>query len=131
MSKRKSAVELEELAKIKRAQTAARLAHKTANPKPYTPKVDTDYTQVYYRDPLEITRTFKLKVPNGTLTLWGGLDSAGLTAAAAPGTSVIEIAKGSKFPIVKVRWYFGDDTAVPVPALCSQGQNSKSKLSTN
>lgn len=116
MARRKSAVELEELAKIKRAQAAARLAAKSANPKPYTPKKDTDYTQVYYLDPLDISRALKLKVPNGTIELWGGIAAAGLTAAAPDGKAVVEITKGSKIPIVKVRWFYGDDTAVVVPA---------------
>lgn len=122
MARRKSAVELEELARIKRAQAAARLAERSANPKAYTPKVDTDYTQVYYRDPLDITRVLKLKVPNGTITLWGGLAAAGLTNAAPANTAVVEIARGSKIPIVKVRWYFGDDTAIVVPASSTHGR---------
>lgn len=116
MSRRKSAVELEELAKIKRAQAAARLAHRTANPKAYTPKLDVDYTQVYYRDPLEPTRFLKLKVANGTLTLWGGADAAGLVTVPPANSTIVEITRGSKIPIVKVRWYYGDDTAVVVAA---------------
>ena len=122
MSRRKSAIELEELARIKRAQTAARLAERSANPKAYTPKADTDYTQVYYRDPLDITRALKLKVPNGTITLWGGIAAAGLAAAAPANTAIVEITKGSKIPIIKVRWYFGDDTAVVVPATSAHGR---------
>ncbi|MEH2169338.1 MAG: hypothetical protein V7K41_22305 [Nostoc sp.] len=122
MSRRKSAVELEELAKIKRAQAAAKLAEKQANPKPYTPKLDTDYIQAYYRDPLDITRVFKVKIPEGTVTLWGGLIAAGLTAAAPANTAVIEITKGSKLPIVKVRWFYGDDTAIVVPATTAHGR---------
>jgi hypothetical protein len=122
MSRRKSAIELEELAKIKRSQAAARLAARTANPKAYTPKLDTDYTQVYYRDPLDNTRVLKLKVPNGTITLWGGIAAAGLTAAAPANTATVEITKGSKIPIIKVKWYFGDDTAVVVPATAAHGR---------
>ncbi|MHC5739908.1 hypothetical protein [Nostoc sp.] len=122
MSRRKSAVELEELAKIKRAQAAARLAERSANPKVYKPKLDVDYTQVYYRNPLDITQSLKLKVANGTLELWGGIAAAGLTGAADAGTSIIEITKGNKIPIVKVRWYYGDDTAVTVPATAAHGR---------
>ena len=116
MSRRRSAVELEELAKIKRSQAAARLAHRSANPKPYTPKPDTDYTQLYYRDPLDPSRFLKLKVANGTLTLWGGITAAGLLTVPPANSAIVEITRGSKIPIVKVRWYYGDDTVVVVPA---------------
>jgi hypothetical protein len=122
MARRKSAIELEELARIKRARAAARLAERSANPKAYTPKVDTDYTQVYYRDPLDNTRVLKLKVPNGTITLWGGIAAAGLTTAPPANTATVEIIKGSKIPIIKVRWYYGDDTAVVVPATTTHGR---------
>jgi hypothetical protein len=122
MARRKSAVELEELARIKRAQAAARLAERSANPKAYTPKPDTDYTQLYYRDPLDITRVLKVKVANGTLTLWGGAAAAGLTTAPPANTATVEITKGSKIPIVKVRWYFGDDTAVVMAATAARGR---------
>ena len=116
MSRRRSAVELEELAKIKRSQAAARLAHRTANPKPYTPKPDIDYTQLYYRDPLEPSRFLKMRVANGTLTLWGGITAAGLVTVPPANSAIVEITRGNKIPIVKVRWYYGDDTAVVVPA---------------
>ena len=122
MSRRKSAIELEELAKIKRAQAAFRLSERSANPKEYKPKLDVDYTQVFYRDPLENTRVLKLKVANGTLTLWGGVVAAGLTLAAPANTAIVEIDRGNKIPIVKVRWYYGDDTAVVVPATQGHGR---------
>lgn len=122
MARRKSAIELEELARIKRAQAAARLADRSANPKPYAPKPDTDYTQVYYRDPLDNERFLKMKVPNGTLTLWGGAAAAGLVTVPPANSAVVEITKGSKIPIVKVKWYFGDDTAVVVAANAMHGR---------
>lgn len=122
MSRRKSAIELEELAKIKRTQAAFRLSERSANPKEYKPKLDVDYTQVYYRDPLDNARALKLKVPKGTLTLWGGAVAAGLTLTPPANTATVEIDRGSKIPIVKVRWFFGDDTAVVIPATQGHGR---------
>jgi hypothetical protein len=122
MARRKSAIELEELAKIKRSQAAARLAERNANPKPYKPKKDEDYTTVFYRDPIDNNRLLSLKVANGTLTLWGGSAAAGLLTAAPANTAVVEITRGSKIPIVKVRWFFGDETPVVVPATATHGR---------
>ncbi|MEH2415414.1 hypothetical protein [Nostoc sp.] len=122
MARRKSVADLEELVKIKRAQTAARLAHKTDNPTPYTPKKDEDYTDLYYLDPLDNERQLKVIVGNGTLALWGGLAATGLTAAPIVGKAVVDILKGNKIPLVKVRWYFGDETAVVVPASALHGR---------
>jgi hypothetical protein len=122
MARRKSAIELEELARIKRTQAAARLAARSATPKPYKPKADIDYTTVFYRDPLNNARFLSLKIANGTLTLWGGAAAAGLLTTAPANSAIVEILRGSKIAVVKVKWYFGDETPIVVPANAEHGR---------
>ncbi|MEH2377328.1 MAG: hypothetical protein V7K27_00220 [Nostoc sp.] len=122
MSRRKSVAELEELLKIKRAQLAARAEHKTANPSPYVARPDEDYTSLFYLDPLDNERELQVRVGNLTLAAWGGVAKTGLSGAATAGKAVVEIGRGSKIAIVKVRWYFGDETPIPVAANAMHGR---------
>lgn len=52
----------------------------------------------------------------------GGAAAAGLLTAAPANSAVVEIKRGSKIPIVKVRWYFGDETPIVVPANAEHGR---------
>lgn len=122
MARRKTAAELEEQAKIARAREAARKAARQANPKPYTPRAADDFQKVYYRDPLEIGRFLEIEVRKQSLTDWGGIADAGLLVAAPEGSVVVPIIRGSKIPIVKVNWYFGDSSVVVVPETAEHGR---------
>jgi hypothetical protein len=59
------------------------------------------FLEVPYLDPLNNERVLKLKVPNGTITLWGGVTAAGLTATAPSGKAVVEITRGSKIRLFR------------------------------
>lgn len=108
MSRRYSPAELEERAKKARAREAAMLKRKTDNPKPYVQRNPDDFSTVYYRDPLETGRFLEIDVKAKALEKIGGVAGAGLLAALPDGSVAVQILKGSKIPIVKIRWYFGD-----------------------
>ena len=122
MAKRKTAAELEELAKIARAREAARKAARDADPAPYRPKVAADYNKVYYRDPLEIGRFLEIEVRVQSLTEWGGIAAAGLLDNPPEGAVVVPIIRGSKIPIIKVNWYYGDASVIVVPGNAAHGR---------
>ncbi|QLE54832.1 hypothetical protein [Nostoc sp. TCL26-01] len=111
MARRKSAYELEELAKIARAREAARKAARLANPKPYKARKPEDFQIAYYRDPLETGRFLQFEVKKQALTNLGGIAEVGLLATVPDGSVVVEVNKGSKIAVVKLRWYYGDATA--------------------
>jgi hypothetical protein len=114
MGKRLSPAELEERAKLARAREAAMKARRTANPKPYTPRTAEDFSTIFYRDPLETGRFLEIDVKARALTKIGGVAAAGLLATLPDGSVAVKITRGSKIPIVKLRWYFGDANASPV-----------------
>ncbi|QLE58760.1 hypothetical protein [Nostoc sp. TCL26-01] len=122
MARRKSAYELEELAKIARAKEAARKQAKQDNPKPYNARNPVDFETVYYRDPLEAGRFLQFEVKKQALTNLGGIADAGLLATIPDGSVVVEVNRGSKIAVVKLRWYYGDGTAIVVPATAEHGR---------
>jgi LysM repeat protein len=122
MARRLSAVQLEERAKLARAKEAARLQKKQTNPKEYRERNNADYQIVYYKDIIEPDRILQITVKTQAITNIGGLVKAGLLAAAPANSAVTEINKGSKIPLVKVKWYFGDSTSVIVPPSATNGR---------
>jgi hypothetical protein len=119
MGRYKSVGELTELleqAKRRKAAMEKRKVESTA-----TPQKAKDKATVYYRDPVIAGRLLKLTVPQagiikfGGSTLAAGITACGLLADAPDGSSAVEILKGSKVPIIKICWYFGDANAKRVP----------------
>lgn len=108
MARRKSAIELKELARIAEARDAARKAALLANPKPYKPRVPDDFQTVYYRDPIEAGRYLQFEVKKQAITNLGSLADAGLVDTVASDAVVVEINRGSKIAVVRLRWYYGD-----------------------
>ena len=122
MARRKSAAELTELATKKRTQEAARKAAREASPKPYVARPDTDFEYGFYIDPLNNEAACRFRIPKDSLTLYGGLAKAGLVAALPSGKAQINIGKGNKRVIFRVRWYFGNATPEVVPETAAHGR---------
>jgi len=122
MARRKSAAELAELAAKKRTQEAARKAAREANPKPYLARPETDFEYGFYIDPLNNEAALRFRIPKDSLTLYGGLAKAGLVATLPSGKAQINIGKGNKRVIFRVRWYFGNATPIVVPETASHGR---------
>lgn len=114
MSRRYTPAELEERAKKARAREAAMLKRRIDNLKPYVKRDPTDYSTIFYRDPLETGRFLEIEVKAKALLKIGGVAGAGLLATLPDGSVAVKITKGSKIPIVKIQWYFGDATVSPV-----------------
>lgn len=110
MVRRKSAIELKEMARIAEARDVARKAALAANPKPYKPKAADDFETVYYRDPLELGRYLQFEVKKQAIVNLGTLADAGLLSEVPEGAVVVEINKGSKIAVVRLKWYYGDAT---------------------
>lgn len=122
MARRKSAAELAELAAKKRTQEAARKAAREANPKPYLARPETDFEYGFYIDPLNNEAALRFRIPKDSLTLYGGLAKAGLVATLPSGKAQINIGKGNKRVIFRVRWYSGNATPIVVPETASHGR---------
>lgn len=114
MARRLSAAELEERLKIARAREAARAAERAASPKPYVARNPADFDRLFYLDPLRQGNVYQIEIKKEALTKVGGATGAGLLTTAPDGATAIEITRGSKIAIVRLRWYFGDNTPVPV-----------------
>lgn len=115
MGRYKSVGELTELleqAKRRKAAMEKRKVESTA-----TPQKAKDKVTVYYKNPIVPTQILKLTVPQpgiikfGGSNLAAGITACGLLADAPENSSPIEVVKGSKIPIVKICWFFGDATA--------------------
>jgi len=122
MARRKSAAELAELAAKKRTQEAARKAAREANPKPYLARPETDFEYGFYIDPLNNEAALRFRIPKDSLTLYGGLAKAGLVATLPSGKAQINIGKGNKRVIFRVRWYFGNATPEVVAETAAHGR---------
>jgi hypothetical protein len=122
MGRRKSAAELTELATKKRAQEAARKAAREASPKPYVARPDTDFEYAFYVDPLDNDAACRFRVPKDSLTLYGGITKAGLVATLPAGKAQVNIGKGNKRVIFRVRWFFGNATPEVVPETSAHGR---------
>jgi len=122
MARRKSAAELAELAAKKRTQEAARKAAREANPKPYLARPETDFEYGFYIDPLNNEAALRFRIPKDSLTLYGGLAKAGLVATLPSGKAQINIGKGNKRVIFRVRWYFGNATPEVVAETATHGR---------
>ena len=122
MPRRKSAAELAELAAKKRTQEVARKAAREANPKPYVGRPETDFEYGFYVDPLNNEAALRFRIPKDSLTLYGGLAKAGLVATLPSGKAQINIGKGNKRVIFRVRWYFGNATPEVVAETAAHGR---------
>lgn len=110
MAKQLNAAKLEEKLKIARAREAARAAERAANPKPYVARNPADFDRIFYRDPLKNDLIYQIEVKKEALTKLGGAAGAGLLTELPQDAQSTEITKGSKIAIVRLRWYFGDNT---------------------
>jgi hypothetical protein len=111
-----SSAELTALAEKRKRREAALEKRRVESTR--TPQRSQDKVAVYYKDPLDAGRTLLIAVPEAGLLKFGkGVLSTGITALGlslqAPTTNseVIQISKGSKIPIVKIKWFYGDATA--------------------
>ncbi|MDJ0795806.1 MAG: hypothetical protein QNJ51_03040 [Calothrix sp. MO_167.B12] len=114
MGRTRSSYELQELldkAKRREAELEKRRIEKIRNPQP-TPATAT----LFYRDLLQPNKNLFYQVEvreralqafvSGSLT--AGRDKAGLLADAPEGATIIELTKGSKIALLKVKWFYGD-----------------------
>jgi hypothetical protein len=119
MSRPKSVGELTELLEQAKRRKTEREKRKLESTR--TPQKAEERTIVYYRDPIILGRIFEIAVPKSNLekfgggTLAAGITAAGLTLDAPTGEGAatpIQVLKGSKFAIVRLEWYFGDNLPV-------------------
>ncbi|TAF07773.1 MAG: hypothetical protein EAZ77_08670 [Nostocales cyanobacterium] len=122
MGRRKSAAELTELAAKKKSQEAARKAAREASPKPYKARPETDFSYGFYVDPLDNDAACRFRIPKDSLDLYGGLAKIGLVATLPTGKAQINIGKGNKRVIFRVRWFFGNATPEVVPETAAHGR---------
>ncbi len=122
MARRKSAAELTELANKKKIQEAARKAAREASPAPYKARPEIDFEYGFYIDPLDNDAACRFRIPKDSLTLYGGLAKAGLVATLPAGKAQINIGKGNKRVVFRVRWYFGNATPEVVPETAAHGR---------
>jgi hypothetical protein len=122
MARRKSSAELTELANKKKTQEAARKAQREAAPKPYKARPETDFEYGFYIDPLDNAAACRFRIPKDSLLLYGTLARIGLVATLPTGKAQVNIGKGNKRVIFRVRWYFGNATPEVVAETAAHGR---------
>jgi hypothetical protein len=109
MAKRENSYQLQRRLDIAKERETLKKNAKINNPKTY--KSRPDFTTVYYRDFLVPGKLITLQASSVGLAAIGGITDAGLLAE-PPDAVVPDSVRGLNYPIVKIHWFYGDNTPV-------------------